>query len=46
MIKERAHLLISRFEKSWIKEEDFLAIVDRAWQQSVRANISLDRLQK
>jgi hypothetical protein len=35
-----------RFEKSWIKEGDFLAKVDRAWQQNVRANNSLDRLQK
>jgi hypothetical protein len=35
-----------RFEKSWIKEEDFLAKVDRSWQQDVRANNNLDRLQK
>jgi hypothetical protein len=35
-----------RFEKSWIKEEDFLVRVDRAWQQRVRATNSLDKLQK
>jgi exonuclease III len=35
-----------RFEKNWIKEEDFLVRVDRAWQQRVRATNSLDKLQK
>jgi hypothetical protein len=35
-----------RFEKCWIKEEDFLAGVDRGWQQNVRAKNSLDRLKK
>jgi hypothetical protein len=35
-----------RFEKGWIREDDFLARVDRAWQQGVKANNSLDRMQK
>jgi hypothetical protein len=35
-----------RFEKSWIRGEDFIDKVDRAWQQNIRAKNSLDRLQK
>jgi hypothetical protein len=35
-----------RFEKNWIKEEDFLARVGRIWQQNIRARNSLDRVQK
>jgi hypothetical protein len=35
-----------RFEKRWVKEEDFLDRVRRSWAQYVVANNSLDRLQK
>jgi hypothetical protein len=35
-----------RFEKRWVKEEDFLDRVRRSWAQCVVANNSLDRLQK
>jgi hypothetical protein len=34
-----------RFEKRWLKEEDFLHRVDRIWAQPVRARDSLARFQ-
>jgi hypothetical protein len=35
-----------RFEKRWIREDNFLDRVARAWQQDVRARNSLDKRQK
>jgi hypothetical protein len=35
-----------RFEKRWLKEEDFLHRVDRIWAQPVRARDSLARFQE
>jgi hypothetical protein len=34
-----------RFEKQWLKEEDFLTRVERIWRQPVRARNSLEIVQ-
>jgi hypothetical protein len=34
-----------RFEKQWLKEEDFLTRVERIWRQPVRARKSLEIVQ-
>jgi hypothetical protein len=34
-----------RFEKSWLKEEDFLSRVERIWRESVNTRNSLELVQ-
>jgi hypothetical protein len=45
-LEDKEHRSISfRFEKSWLKEEDFLSRVERIWREHVNTRNSLELVQ-